>query len=67
MEDQEQIVSIVYTNYRGETALRRVLPRRIWFGSTEYHGEPQWLLHASDVERNVERTFAMKDVRAWFS
>ncbi|MBN8625810.1 MAG: hypothetical protein J0M17_10000 [Planctomycetes bacterium] len=65
MADNLEYVSILYTNYRGETALRRVHPKRIWFGGTDWHPEPQWLLDATDVERNVERTFAMKDIRAW--
>lgn len=61
-----QIVSIVYTNYRGETSVRRIIPKRVWFGSTEWHPEEQWLLDAIDVEKEVERSFAMKDIRSWF-
>ena len=59
-------VTIVYTNYRGETAVRKILPKTLFFGSTEYHPEPQWLLTAQDLEKNAERTFAVKDIRAWF-
>lgn len=62
---EERIVRILYTNYRGETALRRVVPERIHFASTEWHPEPQWLLDALDVEKNASRSFAMKDIRAW--
>lgn len=58
-------VSILYTNYRGETAVRRVRPERIWFGSTEWHPGDQWLLDAIDLERNVSRSFAMKDIKSW--
>ena len=61
----DEAVSIVYTNHRGETATRRILPHRISFGSTEWHPEPQWLLEATDLERNVERSFALKDIREW--
>lgn len=61
-----QMVSIVYTNYRGETSVRRIIPKRVWFGSTEWHPEEQWLLDAIDVEKEVERSFAMKDIRSWF-
>ena len=61
-----QVVSIVYTNYRGETSVRRIIPKRVWFGSTEWHPEEQWLLDAIDVEKEAERSFAMKDIRAWF-
>lgn len=63
--DEERAVRILYTNYRGETGLRRIVPERIHFGSTEWHSEPQWLLDALDVEKNAKRSFAMKDIRAW--
>lgn len=62
---QERVVRILYTNYRGETSLRRIVPERIHFASTEWHREPQWLLDAVDVEKNALRSFAMKDIRAW--
>src|ERR1700733_7374743 len=32
-------ISLVYTNYRGETSVRRVIPQRIWFGATDWHPE----------------------------
>jgi hypothetical protein len=66
MPENPETVTILYTNYRGETALRRIIPKRLWFGGTDWHPESQWLLDAQDVERDVERTFALKDVRAWF-
>ena len=58
-------VRILYTNYRVETALRTIVPDRLWFGKTEWHPDDQWLLDALDVEKGQKRTFAMKDVRAW--
>jgi hypothetical protein len=61
----QQIVSILYTNWRGETAWRLILPQEIWFGSTEYHKEAQWLLRAQDIEKNAERDFALKDIDQW--
>lgn len=60
-------VSIVYTNYRGETNLRVIEPHRMWYGSTEWHPEAQWLLDALDVDKGAERTFAMRDIRVWFT
>jgi hypothetical protein len=65
MPATSELVPILYTNYRGETALRRIHPKRIWFGGTDWHPENQWLMDADDVDRDVERTFAMKDIRAW--
>lgn len=64
ISDQE-IVSIVYTNYRGETAVRHVIPRKIWFGGTDWHHKKQWLLDAYDIDKKADRSFAMKDIGSW--
>lgn len=50
-----------YTNWRGETSERTIQPKYVWFGSTEWHPEPQWLLTAFDLEKNAHRDFALKD------
>lgn len=63
--ENAQIVNILYTNYKGETALRKIIPERIWFGSTEWHPEDQWLLDAHDLEKDALRNFAMKDIQQW--
>lgn len=65
MSEEKKSVRILYTNYRGETALRTIVPEKIHFGETEWHPEPQWLLEAHDVEKGANRSFAMKDIRAW--
>ena len=62
-----QKVKIEYTNYRGETNVRTVIPVRIWFGGTEWHPEEQWLLDAFDVGKNANRSFAMKDLKQWLT
>lgn len=54
-------VTLTYTNWRGETAERSIIPRGVWFGATEWHPEPQWLLRAFDVEKQADRDFALKD------
>ena len=59
------IVTILYTNWKGETAERDIRPIELWFGATEYHPEEQWLLRALDIEKNDERNFAMKDIQTW--
>jgi hypothetical protein len=60
-------IHIDYTNYRGERAIRLVRPIEggIYVGTTEHHPEPQWLMRAVDVKRDVERTFAMRDIHAF--
>lgn len=55
-------MKIRYTNYKGETADRSIVPARVYFGSTQWHPEPQWLLEAFDVDKNEIRTFAFKDI-----
>jgi predicted DNA-binding transcriptional regulator YafY len=65
MVDEKKAVKIVYTNYKGETADRTIIPLELWFGSTEYHKEEQWLLKAFDLEKKAERNFAVKDIKSW--
>src|SRR5690348_2279896 len=65
--EAKSVVVIRYTNYRGETADRRIIPIRIRFGSTEWHPEEQWLLDAFDLDRGADRAFALKDVLQWRS
>jgi hypothetical protein len=57
----EPPATLTYTNYRGETAVRSIVPRSVRYGSTEWHPEPQWLLLAHDTEKNADREFALKD------
>lgn len=58
-------VKIIYTNWRGETTERIIEPIKVWFGSTEWHKEKQWLLRALDIEKKAERDFALKDIKEW--
>ncbi len=58
-------VRITYTNHRGETKDYRIKPRRIWHGATPWHPERGWLLDAVDLDRDEERTFAIRDIRHW--
>lgn len=51
-----------YKNWKDEVAIRRVVPKSIWFGSTEYHKEEQWFMKAFDISKHEERDFAMKDI-----
>jgi len=61
MSNQDKPVTLVYTNYGGETSERTITPIKPWFGSTEWHPEPQWLLTAFDHEKQANRDFALKD------
>ena len=58
-------IRIVYTNYRHETAVRTIIPEKIWYGSTQWHPEQQWLLDAFDVDKGERRSFAVADIKSW--
>lgn len=63
--DPKAVIQIRYTNYKGETAVRRIVPIRIRFAASEWHPGEQWLMDAFDVDRQAERSFAMADIRDW--
>jgi len=52
-----------YTNWRNETSVRKLDPAAIWFGTTAFHPEPQWLMNAWDIEKEVFRDFALRDMK----
>lgn len=70
-QEAHDAVKILYTNWRGETAVRSVvLPadsyaRAPRFEANEWHPEPQWLLTLYDVEKRGRRTFALAGIKAW--
>lgn len=61
MSSQGMPITFTYTNWRGETAQRTAVPKRIWFGSTDWHPEPGWLMTAHDLEKAADRDFALAD------
>lgn len=61
-DEQGQPITVRYRNWRGETAIRTIVPIRIWHGATEWHPEAQWLMEAVDSERGVVRDFALRDM-----
>ncbi len=63
-EDQ---VRIYYTNWKGESSWRTIIPRKMFLGVAEWHDGEQYLLDAYDVEKKAMRTFAMEMVHQWVS
>ena len=63
--DPQKVVTIRYTNYRGETGIRRIIPIEIRFVSTEWHPAPQWVMEAYDADKDAQRSFAIKDIIEW--
>jgi hypothetical protein len=58
-------VHILYTNWQGEVGWRRIVPKEVIFASSSWHPEPQWVLTATDLDKNAERSFAIKDIHEW--
>lgn len=51
-----------YVNYKGIKGKRDVKVWNIYFGSTDFHTESQWLMKAWDYDKQDIRIFAMKDM-----
>lgn len=58
----EQVVTVRYKNYRGEVAIRKIVPTKLFWGKTEYHPHEQWLMTVWDCERNAYRDYALQDI-----
>ena len=58
-------VKIDYTNWRGERAIREIVPLSMKFGSNEWHPDEQWMVLAHDVEKKADRWFAMSGIHSW--
>lgn len=65
MNENQKKVTILYVNWRKETAEREIIPIKIWFGKTEWHPEEQWFLKALDISKGAERDFSLKDIQQW--
>lgn len=51
-----------YKNHRGEINERTVIPKRFWFGTTDWYPMPQMFLSAFDLDRNENRDFAVSNI-----
>ncbi|MGM9881324.1 MAG: hypothetical protein ACI31S_00570 [Bacilli bacterium] len=49
--NNEKEVNILYTNWRGITRWRKIIPLNIEFKATNWHKEKQWILNAIDTEK----------------
>jgi hypothetical protein len=63
MENISKAVKVKYKNYRGEVAIRSIVPMEVYWGQTEYHPHDQWLLKVWDIEKDAERIYAFKDIQ----
>lgn len=60
---RQRTIRFSYTNWRGEVGERVVRPISIEWTQTDWHPEPQWILHAFDLDRDQHRSFAMRDMK----
>lgn len=60
-----RIVCIRYCNHAGVESIRRIEPLRVWFGTTRWHPERQWMLRAIDLDKDAMRDFALRDILSW--
>jgi hypothetical protein len=58
-------VNILYRNWKGEVAWRRIIPLSISFESSQSHPIPQWIMRAFDRDKEAERSFAIADIQNW--
>lgn len=64
MSEENKKIIIAYTNHRGETRDRHIIPIEVWFGSSQWHEGEQWFLKAYDTKKEEERDFAMLSIKA---
>lgn len=57
--DAFQAITVLYTNYRGETSLRTITPVRVYYGKTDWHPTPGWLLHCYDWDKQAYRDYEL--------
>ena len=50
----DDIINVSYTNWRGETKVRRVRLGQVRFGTTDWHEEPTWLISAFDMDHPAQ-------------
>jgi len=60
---EDMSIKVIYKNWKGEKGVRHILPIRIFYGSTEWHPEKQWLIEVYDLDRKAKRIYALKDFK----
>lgn len=65
MQEQKKQIQILYINWKGIMNYRNIIPENIYFTSTQWHPQEQWILHAFDLDKQEYRDFAIKDIKSW--
>lgn len=56
------VLQFRYKNHRGKMGVRNVLVKGINYGVTAYHPMPQLFLSGFDLDKSVNRDFAVNDI-----
>lgn len=60
--EPQDIIMFDYINWKSNKSTRIVEVGELYYGSTKYHPEKQWLLEAYDIVKEDVRVFALKDI-----
>lgn len=55
-------LEFTYTNYKGETSVRRCVVNGWLYGSNKWHTENQFLLNGFDLDKGQNRSYAINDM-----
>jgi hypothetical protein len=56
-------VSVMYTNWKNNTRVRRILPLRLEKKDTEWHGPDKWILVSIDLEDMKVKDFLLDGIK----
>lgn len=57
------VVMFQYKNHRGEIEVRNVVFSEMRYGSNQYYPEDQFFLHGHCLDRDSQRSFAVKFIK----
>ncbi len=63
--DASKAIPVRYKNWKGEVAVRNIIPLSVFYGSNDFHKDVQWLMKVWDMEKQDYRTYALKDILEW--
>lgn len=69
VKSTEELLRFKYKNWKGEEAIRTVIPIRIVVKSSPYHNDnkPCWIMVGFDTEKEALRDFALSGIIEYYS
>ncbi len=64
-DEDEPVATFLYKNHRNVTSVRHVRDVQLGYGTTSYYPEPGFYLNGFDLDRQEERSFALKNIIVW--